>query len=322
MQPRTRRLLWGGFFAATAVLLAIAARDVEWHELVRALRRQHPETVLLAAALAAFGHLVYTSFDVLARSYTRHRLPVRLVMAIGFVSYAFNLSLGPLIGAAGFRYRLYSQFGLSSGAIGRVLGFSIVTNWLGYGALAGALFASKGVPVPSSGRLAPAALQGIGIAMLLALAGYLLLCATAKRRQRRVRGTVIELPPLRIALVQPLVAALSWATIALLLWLLLGGQVAYATVLGATLLAAVGAALTHIPGGLGVLETVFVVTLGGALPRSQVLASLLAYRALYYLVPLLVAGVVYAVLESRARSSAPRRCAPAGGGGSSGFPGG
>ena len=53
--------------------------------------------------------------------------------------------------------------------------------------------------------------------------------------------------------------------------------------------------------GLGVLEAVFVMLLAQKVGEPQLLAALLAYRAVYYLGPLLVAAVMYAVMEARAR---------------------
>ena len=50
-----------------------------------------------------------------------------------------------------------------------------------------------------------------------------------------------------------------------------------------------------------VLEAVFIALLEGDLPRTRILAALLAYRAIYYLAPLLVAAAVYVGLELRAR---------------------
>ncbi|MFG5409540.1 hypothetical protein ABXN37_17445 [Piscinibacter sakaiensis] len=70
--------------------------------------------------------------------------------------------------------------------------------------------------------------------------------------------------------------------------------------LGALLVAAVAGVLTHVPAGLGVLEAVFVALLGGTVPPATLVAALLLYRAFYYLAPLLLAAVVYLVLEARA----------------------
>jgi uncharacterized membrane protein YbhN (UPF0104 family) len=59
--------------------------------------------------------------------------------------------------------------------------------------------------------------------------------------------------------------------------------------------------VTHVPAGLGVIEAVFMACLGGTLPAPTVLAALLSYRAVYYLVPLALAAIGYALAEFSAR---------------------
>jgi uncharacterized membrane protein YbhN (UPF0104 family) len=88
-------------------------------------------------------------------------------------------------------------------------------------------------------------------------------------------------------------------------YVLLRGHIDYGSVLGTLLVAAVAGVITHIPAGLGVLEAVFVALLGSRLDTHTLLAALLAYRALYYLVPLLLATGVYFSLERRATAQRP-----------------
>ncbi|MDF2643873.1 MAG: putative rane protein, partial [Pseudomonas sp.] len=57
----------------------------------------------------------------------------------------------------------------------------------------------------------------------------------------------------------------------------------------------------HIPAGLGVLETVFITLLSHQFSKGSMLAALIGYRAIYFLLPLLIAVVVYLVLEKRAK---------------------
>ena len=60
----------------------------------------------------------------------------------------------------------------------------------------------------------------------------------------------------------------------------------------------------RVPAGLGVLEAAFLTLLAGRQPEAQLLAALLAYRALFYLLPLAAAALVYLGLEARLRRSA------------------
>ena len=155
--------------------------------------------------------------------------------------------LGSLIGGAAFRFRLYSRSGLPVSMIARILAFSITTNWLGYIALAGGVLAARVVPIPPSWKLDAEGLQLLGFVLLAAVAGYFALCAASRQRTWRFRGQEIRLPSMRLALAQFALSAANWLTIAMLLYVLLGGQAAFPLVLGVLLLSAMASVLTHIP---------------------------------------------------------------------------
>ena len=305
--PTLRRVGTVAFFALVAGLLFSQARQIEWAE-VGATLRAYPATTLLAAtALAALSHTLYSSIDLFGRHWTGHRLPLRQVMPLTFVCYAFNLNLGSLVGGFAMRYRLYSRLGLGLDTIARVVGMSLVTNWLGYMALAGAVFATRTITPPAGWKIGAVALQGLGVVLLATAAAYLLACAFAPGRRLSLRGHRFTLPSGRTAALQLLMSATNWATIGAVLYVLLQGHVGYPVVLGTLLVAALAGVLAHIPAGLGVLEAVFIALLGAQLPRHELLGALLAYRALYYLLPLLLATVLYLVMEARAGATSTGR---------------
>lgn len=295
-----RRVLAFAFFALVGVLLVSQARAVDWSKVGAALFDYPLHTLLAAGAVAAASHAVYSGFDLLGRRWTGHGLPTRRVVPVTFVSYAFNLNLGSLIGGVAFRYRLYSRLGLDNDTITRVLGLSLATNWLGYLALAGGVFAWGVIAPPADWQLGAGALRALGALLLALAAAYILMCGFSPRRSWTVRGHELTLPPLGLALAQLAISCVNWLLIAGVLYLLLQRQVGYATVLAVLLIAAVAGVLAHIPAGLGVLEAVFIALLEGQQSRGQLLAALLAYRALYYLAPLVLAIGIYLVLEARA----------------------
>ncbi|ALV07541.1 hypothetical protein DES44_1387 [Roseateles depolymerans] len=301
-----RRPAWGrwlGAFFAVAVLalLVWAARSVDWAQVMTALSQVPPATLLLAALLCVVSHLIYSTYDLVGKRWTGHALPVRRVMLITFISYAFNLNLGSLVGAFAIRLRLYAREGLRQPVPTQVLALSLSTNWLGYGVLAGGLFLGGWLEPPPQWPVSKAALQGLGGLMWLLAAGYLALCTWAPRREYLIRGHEIVLPSLRLAGLQLLVSAANWLTIGLIVHVLLREAVPYGHTLAVLLVAAVAGVVAHVPAGLGVLEAVFVALLGPSLGASTVLAALIAYRALYYLIPLVVAAGAYFVLEAKAR---------------------
>jgi glycosyltransferase 2 family protein len=301
-----RRVLALLFFVAVGALLVQQARQVEWAEVGAAMRRADPLALGLAMLLAAGSYLLYASYDLLARRYTGHHLMRRKVVLIALISYAFNLNMGALVGGAGFRFRLYSRFGLPAGTIARILTFSVATNWGGYVLLVGLLLAFDWLPVSLQWKLGSDALRAIGVLMLAAAAAYPLLCRFSRRRSFRLRGHELRLPGWRMALAQVGLSTLNWMTIAAIIHVLLPAGVSYPVVLGVLLAAAVAGAVTHVPAGLGVLEAVFVMALSSRVGTPELLAALLAYRAIYYLGPLLLAVPTYLLMERAARRRGQR----------------
>jgi uncharacterized membrane protein YbhN (UPF0104 family) len=295
--PWLRRALTLLFFGAVAGLLLRFGATVEWASVWRGVRDQAPASLLLAGALAVLSHGLVSSYDLVGRHVTGHGLTVARVWPLAWVSYAFNLNLGALVGGAGLRWRLYARLGLGAAQIAQVYGLSVATNWLAYPMLLGASLLLAPIAVPGDWAVGRQGLQLAGLLAPLVALAYLLACALAPRRRWHWRGHRFDLPSGCVAAVQLLLSTANWLLIAAVIHTLLGRQVDYAQVLGVTLLAAVAGALAHVPAGLGVLEAVFVGLLGTAMPQHEILAALLTYRALYYLGPLVLAVAVYATME-------------------------
>ncbi len=302
--PWAKRIAVAGFLVFVVTLLVFQARAIEWDGVFSTMRA-YPVTVLLAgAALAALSHLIYSTFDLIGRHYTGHSLPVPTVMAITFVSYAFNLNLGTIVGAVGMRVRLYSRLGLEPAVIARVVGSSMLTNWLGYFLLAGLAFLWWPLQLPDEWHLGVNALRVVGGALVLVALGYLLMCAFSKRREWTVRDHEIALPGFRIAIVQLLLSCANWAVMAAAMYVMLQGKVAYPMVLGVLLIGAVAGLVSRVPAGLGVLEAVFIALLAPPLSNTAIIAAVLCYRAVYYWLALVVATVLYLLMEANAKKLA------------------
>lgn len=293
--------LSGAFAIAVVGLLAWAANQVDWDDVGTALRQLPPGVLAGGAALCLLSHLIYSGYDLIGKQWAHHSVPARRVMLITFISYAFNLNLGSLVGGVAMRLRLYAREGLRHPVPAKILALSMASNWLGYGLLAGGLFLFGWLDPPEDWELGRTALRGLGALMWVIVGGYLALCAFSTRREFKVRGHEFFVPSLRLALAQLAISSANWLTIGAVQWVLLAQGVDYGHVLAVLLVAAVAGVITHVPAGLGVLEGVFVAFLGPALGNGKVLAALIAYRALYYLAPLTVAAVAYFVLEAKAR---------------------
>lgn len=304
--PLVRRALVLAFFAGIVVLLVRYARTLDWDAVGQAVLALPVPALLLALALAAASHTLYSTFDLFGRHLTGHSLGTGRVMGITFISYAFNLNFGALVGGFAFRFRLYARQGIRHATTAQVLTVSMLTNWLGYLLLGGLVLLTAPPALPDGWELGTVGLRGLGGALLVGAAAWLLACTFARRRRWTVRGHPVVLPSGRLALLQMAVSSLNWALIAGIVYTLLQGQVDYPSVLAALLVAAVAGVLTHVPAGLGVLEAVFVALLSERVGDGPLLAALLAYRAVYYLLPLAVASLAYLLVETRSRRPGAR----------------
>jgi uncharacterized membrane protein YbhN (UPF0104 family) len=302
------------FLLLVAWLLLRYARGVDWPAVGEALRDYGRWQLVLVLTLTVASYATYACYDIAARRYSGHALSTGRVVAIAATCYAFALTIGALVGGAGLRLRMYARSGLPGVCTGRIVAFSIATNWLGYVALAGVVFAAGAVVPPQAWGVGLAALRALGAAMAVLAIAYVAACARWRGRTFHLRGHHFRLPSPALGTLQVVLAAANWSLMGTIVWVLLHGAVAWPLVLSTLLLAAVASALVHVPAGLGVIEAVFVAVLGPAgmamAGEPELLAALLAYRAVYYLLPLLFAVVFYLAFEARRGKSLRRATAP------------
>lgn len=300
MWPHVRR--WGlpVFGIIVLGLLASHAHKVDWEGAWQALWRYSPFVLLAALGLATISHALYGCFDLIGRhhtQHTQHTLPRLQAWAIAVTSYAFNLNLGSLVGGVALRTRLYAKAGLDEATIAQIVGISLATNWLGYGLVAGSLFAAGLIAPPSQAHIGADALRVLGVGMILLALGYVAACAFAQGRSWRVRGKTLHFPSAQLAVVQLVLSAINWALMGAAMYLLLGQKVPYGITLGVLMAASIIGVIMPIPGGLGVIEAVYLALLSGSVRQAVLLGAVLAYRALYYLLPLAGGLLLYVLLE-------------------------
>jgi uncharacterized membrane protein YbhN (UPF0104 family) len=298
-----RRVLGILFVSLVVVLIYRKMSTIDWSAVLTAVQSFQLRTLAPAFGLVVLSYCLHASFDLLGRSYAGHHLRAPRVMSIAYVSYAFNLNLGALVGGLGLRYRLYSHAGLNTPQIAKVYSIGVVTNWIGYCLLAGVVLASGLVVLPEEWGRDPLLLRAGGVLLLVVAIGYVLACAFAKRRHLTLRGHTFDLPSLRFALMQCALSVVNWLTIATVIHALLPHETSWSAVVGVVLVSSLAGAVAHIPAGLGVLETVFLVLLGGTIPHHALLAGLVAYRAMYYLLPMAPAVAAYFWMEVRHRKA-------------------
>ncbi len=290
-------------FALALLVLHHELRQYHYHDIAREFAAIPLRQILLAIMLTIAGYIVLTGYDTLATHYVQHSLGYPKIAMASFISYAFSNNLGfALLTGAPIRYRLYSAWGLSAIEITNMVAFGSLTFWLGYLTLAGIAFSTEPFVVPGLLHLPFGTVRPLGFIFLAIVISYVVF-AFSGRRPLKIREWTFPPPSKPLVLGQLTVASLDWAISAGVLYSLLPRVegLSFFGFLGLFLLAQVSGVLSQVPGGLGVFETIAILLLSPYMPVSAVLGSLLAYRGIYYILPLCIAAIMLGTHEVVAR---------------------
>ncbi|HTX23750.1 MAG TPA: bifunctional lysylphosphatidylglycerol flippase/synthetase MprF [Steroidobacteraceae bacterium] len=295
---------WAGPLAALAVLGVVAY--LLHHELAHlhvrnVLAQLHaiPRRALaIGLLLTAASYCALCCYDVLALAYLRKPVRYARVLSASFIANAFgnNLGFAAFTGGA-FRLRLYASSRLTAADVAMVTGYASVTTTLGLATLAGASFvlaparAGLVLHAPANGCIV------IGAALLAAVVGYGVWCGS-RRLRLEIGGWLLRPPGAALGAAQILLGTLDLGCMGAVAWMLLppAASIGYASFAGLFVIGVAAGILAHLPAGIGAFEAVMVFALPDV-PPDALLGSLLAYRFVYFLVPLLLATLLFGAEE-------------------------
>jgi glycosyltransferase 2 family protein len=292
---------------AISVLVVIAAglvlyhilHDIDWRLVGRAIGATPAHDVALAASFVGLGYVTLTFYDFFSLRTTGHRhVPYRIAAMASFTSYSIGHNLGATVFTAGaVRWRIYSAWDLSLVDVAKMAFVTGLTFWLGNIVVLG--FSMLLVPEAAGAvdQLPALANQALGAFGLAIIAGYLFWISQGERVIGR-NSWAIVLPNAPLTLLQIGIGVLDLGAGGLAIYVLLPDMppVDYVTVLVIYVTAILLGFLSHAPGSLGVFEAAVLIALP-QFAREELLASLLIFRCLYFVLPLLFAVSIMAVRE-------------------------
>lgn len=294
-----------------AILAYRILNEYRWADIQQAIAAVAPGQLVRSAMFAAASYFCLTWFDWLALRCINRPLPYGQAALTSFCS----LSIGHNVGFAGLssgavRYRFYARWGLAFEDVAKLVIFCGITVAMGLVTVGGSSLAINPALAASVIAMSPGTARMIGIMLLVLPAAYIAL--TRWRETITLFGRTVALPSTGLAAAQVAAGALNYLCVAACLYQLLGGAgaVAYFDVATAYVLANTGVIASHVPGGVGVLESIVL----SLLPGASVLAALLMFRVVYYLVPLGLGLALLGLSEIvlKPRNNAPARRAPHG----------
>ncbi len=285
-------------------------RHLRLEDIAIALDAIPRRVLVLSFLLTVLSYFVLTLYDRLGTIYAGHRVPYRRVAFASFCAYALSHNLGfDALSGAAVRYRLYAHWGMTPGQIARTAAFCSLTFGLGGMMLGGAVLLLEPRSLPFVGDLLPvAALRAAGIALWSVVAGYVTLARVVG--SVRLLGHEINLPGLRMALLQVVLASCDVSVSALIFYTLLpavhrpDATLTYPIFLGIYVASYTAGVAATLPGGIGVFDTAILFGLSRYLPAPTILGAIVVFRLYYYIIPLFLAGTLFAGNELLLRGGA------------------
>jgi len=272
--------------AGAVYLLYRTLREYTIDDISRALRSIPASNLMLGLAFAAGSYLCLACNDALAVRYAGKPLPLHQTAIASFTGLSIGHNVGvAALSSGAIRYRFYSRWGLGTEDVAKVILFCGVTVALGLATLgAVAIFLRPDDVADMTGLSA----GGISVAALacLALPIFYLVLSAFLRKPLHIRQWSFQMPSLPLATGQILVGTVNFSLVAATLHQMLSAfeKASYLKVATASITANIAAIISHVPGGLGVLEA----TIVQILPGAESIAAVIAYRVIYYFIPLAI----------------------------------
>ncbi|HEY1473090.1 MAG TPA: UPF0104 family protein [Pseudolabrys sp.] len=285
--------------AVAVVVLVHMLRDINFNEVVAALKATKPRHIAAAAVFVAGAYFTLTFYDLFAlRTIGRKEIPYRIAALAGFTSYSIGHNIGATVFTGGaVRYRIYSAYGLDAIEVAKICFVAGLTFWLGNATVLGLGVAYTPQAAGWIDQLPIWANRCIAAAMLIVLASYLGWVWSAPREIGRGEWRV-NLPSGPSTLLQICIGILDLSCCAVAMYMLLPSEpnIGFVTLAVVFVSATLLGFASHAPGGLGVFDAAMLVALW-QFDKESVLAGLLLFRVLYYLVPFVVALIILGTRE-------------------------
>jgi uncharacterized membrane protein YbhN (UPF0104 family) len=242
------------------------------------------------------SYFILTFYDRLGTIYAGHKVSYGRVAFASFCAYSLSHNIGfAAISGAAVRYRLYAHWGLTPLQIGKTVAFCSLTFGLGGMVLGGAILFMEPRAIPFFGpHLPKIALYAVGALLWMVVLGYVTLARVFGRMS--VLGHDIELPGWRMAIVQVVLATVDVAVTATIFYALLphAPGLTWLIFLGIYVASYTAGLAANLPGGIGVFDTAILFGLEPYMSAPHIVGAILVFRLYYYVIPLFLAGTLFA----------------------------
>lgn len=301
MSGKTKRFLkkilsWSGlfFFVLAAYMLYLQLSKYEWEDIKNALLDIPERNLWYACTASFFGYIALSSYDFLALKYIKRKLAAWKWIFVGFIGFSVSNNAGHAIVSGGaIRYRLYTRWRFHGTDIVKMITFSGFTYLVACFFLIICGYLMTPDHAFGDGSVSQFTTAVTAFISMLGLVLYFW-ASLYYKKSFIIKGVELEMPSLKMALAQVIIGGADILMASLVLYFTLTAfiEIPFVTFIGVFIIAQVLGTFSQVPGGLGVFETLFLYIIPGEHNQAMLFGALIAYRIIYYLLPLLVSAIV------------------------------
>lgn len=306
MSGKTKHLLkkalsWSGlfFFGLAAFMLYHQLSKYHLEDIKNALLSIPSRNLIYACAASFFGYVALSSYDYLALKYIGRKLEAWKWIFVGFIGFSVSNNAGHAVVSGGaIRYRLYTRWRFHGEDIVKMVTFSGFTYLVacfflvivGYLLTPDHAFGDGSVSKMTTTVTMICSVIGLGVYFWASL-----FC----KKPIVIKNIAFEIPSFKMALAQVFIggADILMASLVLYFSLIPFVDIPFDVFIGVFLIAQVLGVFSQVPGGLGVFEGLFMFIIPGEHNQAMLFGALIAYRIIYYLLPLVLSGIMLIAYE-------------------------
>lgn len=291
------------FFILAAGMLYWQLRNYSWREIALALWNIPFANLVMACVACLGGYLVLSLYDYLALDYIGRKISWWKWMLAGMLGFAISNNAGnAMVSGGAIRYRLYTRWRIPGGDIIKMLTFSGFTYFLGFAAveIIGYFLVSAGGGEQSTGM--SVGMNGLFIACLSLILAYYAMTIAFCDKSIRTGQIKFKIPSIGTALVQTVLGMMDALCAGMVLYFCMRPYVSadvmpFGMFIGLFVVAMVAGVFSQVPGGIGVFESIFISALPDTVDKASIFGALLAFRIIYYVLPLMGVGGLFFIYE-------------------------
>lgn len=292
---------WSGifFFAIAVFMIYLQLSKYTLSDIKESLFSIPGKNLLYASIASIFGYVALSIYDFLAITYIKKKLTPWKWILTGFIGFSVSNNAGHAILSGGaIRYRFYSRWKFKATEIIRMVTFSGFTYlWacffliiLGYFLTPDHAFGEGSISHFTTSIVT----IGAAIGLLIYFSAVLFY-----KKPIFIKGVEFTMPSFKMALAQVFIggADILLASLVLYFSLIHFVEIPFDVFIGVFLIAQVLGVFSQVPGGLGVFEGLFLYIIPGDHNQAALFGALIAYRIIYYLLPLFISGTLFVLYE-------------------------